>query len=82
MLLFFFFTFFIWSCYKYNRTCKDKTIIQPCLHDEGYAYMNLIRKNFLDSKRILFNSLGECEISKKYIWTQYNFKIYNYWWWN
>lgn len=44
---------------------KEKVIIQPCLHDEGYAYLNHIRKNFLDSKRILFNSSGEFEIAKK-----------------
>lgn len=33
---------------------KDKKLnYSTLLHDEGYAYMNLVRKNFLDSKRIL-----------------------------
>lgn len=44
---------------------KNKAVLQPCLHDEGYAYLQDIRKNFLDGKHILFNSTGELEIATK-----------------
>ncbi|WP_321311672.1 glycosyltransferase [Halarcobacter sp.] len=44
---------------------KNKAVLQPCLHDEGYAYLKAVRENFIDGKAILFNSTGELEIATK-----------------
>ncbi len=44
---------------------KEKSIIQPCLHDECYAYLNLIKKMFKTCSMIFFNSEGEKEIAEK-----------------
>lgn len=50
---------------KNIKKVKNKAVLQPCLHDEGYAYLQDIRENFLDGKHILFNSTGELEIATK-----------------
>ena len=38
---------------------KEKVWIQPCLHDETYAYLRLVSKSFEQCGKILFNSDGE-----------------------
>lgn len=44
---------------------KEKAILQPCLHNEAYAYLDSIVKMHFDAKRIFFNSLGEYELAKQ-----------------
>lgn len=44
---------------------SDKAFLQPCLHDEVYAYLPAIRDVFYNTKKILFNSDGEAELAAK-----------------
>ncbi|KJR41561.1 hexosyltransferase, partial [Candidatus Magnetoovum chiemensis] len=56
---------FIFIPYLYGTTIngldlvKDKAYIQPCLHDEVYAYLPSIEDTFRKAKGILYNSEGE-----------------------
>ncbi|MBI4084084.1 MAG: glycosyltransferase family 4 protein [Candidatus Lambdaproteobacteria bacterium] len=45
------------------RLVQDKAILQPCLHDEPYAYLNAIAECFYAAKRVFFNSDGELELA-------------------
>lgn len=42
---------------------KEKAILQPCLHDESYAYLHCVQAMIYDSAQIFFNSRGEQEIA-------------------
>lgn len=42
-------------------TVADRAWLQPCLHDEGAAYLPEIAAMFRAARRILFNSVGEFE---------------------
>lgn len=44
---------------------KDKAILQSCLHDESYAYLDCITDIHLWAKRLFFNSMGEYELARK-----------------
>jgi len=44
---------------------KEKAVIQPCLHDESYAYLECVQENFYNAKSILYLSDGEYEVAKK-----------------
>ena len=44
---------------------KEKAVIQPCLHDESYAYLECVQENFYNTKSILYLSDGEFEVAKK-----------------
>jgi len=43
----------------------EKTILTPCLHDEGFAYVRAIGDMFRNSSGILFNSEPEKELAKR-----------------
>jgi len=43
----------------------DKTLLVPCLHDEGFAYARAIKEMFCKAAGILFNSEPEKELAKK-----------------
>ncbi|MFH2067797.1 MAG: glycosyltransferase family 4 protein [Pseudomonadota bacterium] len=42
----------------------QKAYLQPCLHDESYAYLYEVQKLFSIAKGILFNSAGEMALSQ------------------
>ncbi|WDN90740.1 hypothetical protein BuS5_03711 [Desulfosarcina sp. BuS5] len=44
---------------------KEKAVIQPCLHNESYAYLDCVQENFYNAKSILFLSSGEYEVAQK-----------------
>jgi len=44
---------------------KEKAFLQPCLHDEVYAYLPIVRDIFHKADGILFNSHGEAELAAK-----------------
>lgn len=44
---------------------KNKIILQPCLHNEAYAYLKIISEIFSLSDRILYNSAGEQILSNR-----------------
>jgi len=47
------------------KKVKEKAILQPCLHDECYAYLNSVREMFCSAAKIFCNSKGEQELIKK-----------------
>jgi glycosyltransferase involved in cell wall biosynthesis len=43
----------------------DRAYLQPCLHDEHYAYFSEVTAIFRQAKGLLFNSEGEYELARK-----------------
>lgn len=43
----------------------DKAWLQPCLHDEAYAYLPRVEELFRMARGILYNSAGEARLAKK-----------------
>ncbi len=62
---------FIFVPYLYGTTMRgmeaagDRAFLQPCLHDEAYAYLTPIERAFQQARGILFNSPGELEIARR-----------------
>jgi glycosyltransferase involved in cell wall biosynthesis len=60
---------FLFMPYLYGITLqglplvKEKAWLQPCLHDEAYAYLPDVEKVFHLAKGIFFNSAGEKELA-------------------
>ncbi|MEQ8220730.1 MAG: glycosyltransferase family 4 protein [Candidatus Eremiobacterota bacterium] len=46
------------------KAVKDRAILQPCLHDECYAYLEKVGQAFYDAKKIFYNSAGEYEVAR------------------
>jgi glycosyltransferase involved in cell wall biosynthesis len=42
-----------------------RALLQPCLHDEPYAYLRAVAETFRAARRILFNSEGERELARQ-----------------
>ena len=42
-----------------------KAFLQPCLHDEAYAYLPEVERLFRSAKKLLFNSEGEAQLAAK-----------------
>ena len=42
-----------------------RAFLQPCLHDEPYAYLNGVANAHYASRRLLFNSAGEAELARR-----------------
>lgn len=63
--------YFIFIPYMFGTTYfgsniyPEKSILITCLHDEGYAYMNIYRKMFRDVKGLIFLSRPEQDLAKK-----------------
>ncbi len=51
--------------YAVARAHPGKTLLVPCLHDEGFAYVGLFRRMFRDALGVLFNSLPEQELGMR-----------------
>lgn len=47
------------------RIVGDRAALQPCLHDEAYAYLPEVTKAFHQAGRLLFNSEGEQELAAR-----------------
>ena len=52
------------SCYG-SQICPEKSILIPCLHDEGYAKMQMVRDLFARVARIAFHTPAEMRIAEK-----------------
>jgi glycosyltransferase involved in cell wall biosynthesis len=46
------------------QVCPEKTVLVPCLHDEVFAYLTLIRELFEKTSRFLFNAKPEMDLAK------------------
>lgn len=63
--------FFIFMPYLYGITyngsqeCPDNCIMIPCLHDESYAYMQLMRERIKAVKGLIFLSKPESELAHR-----------------
>lgn len=61
--------YFIFLPYLYPPTyygsmeCPHNAVIIPCLHDEGYAYMSLLKKRMKTFKKMIFLSRPEEELA-------------------
>lgn len=51
--------------YFASRIRPEKTILVPCLHDEGFAYARSFREMFRSAAGIMFNSEPEQDLGKK-----------------
>ena len=62
---------FVFVPYLYGTTMRgiaaagDKAYLQPCLHDEVYAYLKPVEHAFHQVRGLLFNSPGELEIARR-----------------
>jgi len=62
---------FIFIPYLYGSTInglpivEERAFLQPCLHDEVYAYLPEIEHVFRKAKRLLFNSDGEARLAAR-----------------
>lgn len=46
-----------------SKECPDNAVIIPCLHDEGYAYMELMRERMSQFKKMIFLSKPESDLA-------------------
>ena len=51
-----------------------KAVVQPCLHDEAYAYLPAIKRSFTSASAILCNSEGELSLLSKLFSGQFGTK--------
>jgi glycosyltransferase involved in cell wall biosynthesis len=65
------FDFFVFAPYlfgvTYNglRLVPEKAVLVPCLHDEPYAYLKIIRDLFLSASAVFFNTDAEMALARK-----------------
>lgn len=65
------YTCFIFLPYLYGITyfgslqCGEKAVMMPCLHDEGYAHMRMMKERMNAIPRMLFLSRPECELAER-----------------
>ena len=45
--------------------CPDKVVMIPCLHDESYAYMSILKPRMNSLKGMIFHAKPEYELAKK-----------------
>ena len=51
------------TTYYGSMFCSEKAVLIPCLHDEGYARMEIISELFHRVKKIIFNTTAERELA-------------------
>lgn len=63
--LFIFMPYLYAPIYYGSLKCPDNAVIIPCLHDEGYAYMSLIKERMKCFKKMIFLSKPERNLAYK-----------------
>ncbi|MBI5814562.1 MAG: glycosyltransferase family 4 protein [Nitrospinae bacterium] len=63
--LYFFLPYLFGTSLKGTSIVPYKSFLIPCLHDEGYAYMDVTRKMFKRVNAALFNSRAEMNLALK-----------------
>lgn len=48
-----------------SRIHPDKTILVPCLHDEAFAYLGLMKKMFASVRGLMFNAEPEQDFARR-----------------
>jgi len=51
--------------YNGSSECVGKSILIPCLHDESYAYMHVLKDKMSSFKGMIFNARAESILAKK-----------------
>lgn len=62
---FIFIPYMFGTAYFGYRSCPERSILIPCLHDESYAYMEIYREMFKDVKGLIFLSKPEQNLATK-----------------
>jgi len=52
------------TCYA-SMICPDRSVLIPCLHDEGYARMEMVKELFSRVKKIVYNADAEMRFASK-----------------
>lgn len=47
------------------KSCPEKALLIPCLHDEPFAYLKLFKEMFTEVQGIMFNTYPEIEFAKR-----------------
>lgn len=61
--MFIFMPYLYGPAYFGSLKCPDRAVLIPCLHDEGYAYMDLIKERMKCFKKMIFLSKAESELA-------------------
>lgn len=51
--------------YHGSESCMEKAIMIPCLHDESYAYMEILKSKMPRFKGLIFHARPESELAQK-----------------
>jgi len=62
---FFFIPYMFGTTYWGSKVCPERSFLIPCLHDEGYARMDIMKDMFQKVKGVLFNSRPEYELAHR-----------------
>lgn len=57
--------YMFWTTYACAQIAPHKNVLRPCLHDEGFARLEVYRPQFRDARGILFNSPPEVELARR-----------------
>ena len=63
--LFVFIPYMFGTTYYGSRICPEKTVLIPCFHREGYAYMQRFRQVFSNVAGMIFNAKPELELAEE-----------------
>ena len=61
--VFFFIPYLFASAYFGMQICPERTAVIPCLHDEGYAYMDIFRETLPRVRALAFNTVSESKLA-------------------
>ena len=61
--IFFFIPYMFASSYFGAQICPERSVIIPCLHDEGYAYMDIFREMLPAVRALAFNTQSEMALA-------------------
>ncbi len=64
--LFIFIPYLFSTTYFGTAICPERSFIIPCLHDESYARMSIMRDMFTRVKGIVFNSKAEMKLAERF----------------
>lgn len=63
--LFVFIPYMFGTTYNGAKIFPEKSVLIPCFHDEGYAYMSRFKELFPQTAGMIFNALPEAELAQR-----------------
>lgn len=64
-MVFVFIPYLFGTTYYGISVCPEKSVLIPCLHDEGYAYLEHFKRKFSTVAGMVFNAKPEMELAEK-----------------